>query len=134
MAPKKQENVLGIIGLICAILGGLGVLILPFTLGFTGFISLPLSIAGLVCGLLGKRKVDRGELPGGRGIAQAGFIVGIVGVVLHVLAAIAAVVLLGLLFGAANDVNFQELEDGGRMRGGALRAVLPDASLFSIHR
>ncbi len=50
------------------------------------------------------------------------------------LAAIAAVVLLGLLFGAANDVNFQELEDGGRMRGGALRAVLPDASLSSIHR
>lgn len=96
---------LGIVGLVCSIAG---VLLLLVTIGFFWFLSLPLSVAGLVCGLLGKQKVDRGELPGGRGISQAGFVVGIVGVALHLLAAILFVALLGLLFEAADDIDFEE--------------------------
>ncbi len=102
---------LGIVGLSCAIAG---CALLVVALGFLWFISLPLSIAGLVCGLLGRQKADRGEVDGGRGISQAGFIVGIVGVVLHVLALLVFVVLIGLLLDAANEL---EIEERPRPRG-----------------
>lgn len=84
------------------------------TLGFFWFISLPLSIAGLVCSLLGRQKADRGEVSGGRGVAQAGFIVGIVAIILHLLALLVFVVIIGLILEAANEV---EIEDPQRRRG-----------------
>ena len=102
---------LGIVGLVCSILGALGLLAIVVTLGFfffVGFISLPLSIAGMICGRLGAQKVDRGELPTGRGISQAAFVVGLVGLILHVLTAIVVVVILGLLLGALDSVEIPD--------------------------
>ena len=63
---------------------GVGLLVISF--GLSSIVSLGCSITGVVCGRNGKRKVDRGETPKHRGLAQAGFIIGWVGVGLAVLA------------------------------------------------
>lgn len=96
--PAPEQNPLAIIGFVCSLAGLiLLVAVAPFTFGLSMLFSAPLSIGGLVCGLLGRQKVDHGELSTGRGLAQAGFVLGIVGIVLHVLAVIAGLVLIGLL-------------------------------------
>ena len=63
---------------------GVGLLVITF--GLSSIVSLGCSITGVVCGRNGKRKVDRGESPKHRGLAQAGFIIGWVGVALAALA------------------------------------------------
>jgi hypothetical protein len=113
------------VGLVCSI-AGVSLLLLSF--GFLWLLSLPLSIAGLVCGLLGRRKVDRGDLETGRGLGQAGFVVGIVGVVLHVLAAVALFLFFGALLGAVGELQVPE---GGRPRGLDRTAI---EALFSAFR
>jgi hypothetical protein len=54
--------------------------------GLSTIISLGCAITGVVLSRNGKRKVDAGETPKHRGLAQAGFIVGWVGVGLSILA------------------------------------------------
>lgn len=117
--PGKRDNVLGIIGL-CSSIAGVGLLVI--SLGFLWFVSLPLSIAGLVCGLMGRQRADRGEVDGGRGMSQAGFVIGIVGVVLHVLALLVIVLLIGVLLEAANEVG---IEDPQRRPGLDRSLLLP---------
>lgn len=117
---------LGIVGLVCSVGGVLGLLAIAVTLGFfffIGFVSLPLSIAGMVCGQLGRQRVDRGELPGGRGISQAAFVTGLVAVILHVLAALVLAVLFGLLLSAIDDVDVPA-PDGQEKFDGPARALL----------
>jgi hypothetical protein len=63
---------------------GVGLLVISF--GLSSIVSLGCSITGVICSRNGKRKVDRGETPKHRGLAQAGFIIGWVGVALSVLA------------------------------------------------
>jgi 4-hydroxybenzoate polyprenyltransferase len=63
---------------------GVGLLVISF--GLSTLLSLGCSITGVICSRNGKRKYDRGETPKHRGLAQAGFIIGWVGVVLAVLA------------------------------------------------
>jgi len=92
---------LAIVGLVCSISSVAGLFVFaPFTLGFSMIASGPLAIAGLVCGLIGRQKVDAGELATGRGMAQTAFVVGIVSLVLHALAVVVGVILLGLLLDA----------------------------------
>lgn len=102
--PAPEQNPLAIIGFVCSLAGLiLLVTVAPFTFGFSMLFSAPLSIAGLVCGLLGRQKVDRGELSTQRGLAQAGFALGIIGIVLHVVAVVVGVVLVALLIDALGD-------------------------------
>ena len=54
--------------------------------GLSSVVSLGCAIGGVVCSRNGKRKVDAGETPKHRGLAQAGFIIGWVGVGLAILA------------------------------------------------
>lgn len=105
----SPQNALAIIGLVCSI-SSLATLFVfaPFTLGFSMIASGPLAIAGLVCGLVGRQKVDAGELATGRGLAQAGFVLGIVSLVLHALAVVVGVVLLGLVLEAIDDFDIPE--------------------------
>jgi CHASE2 domain-containing sensor protein len=63
---------------------GVGLLVISF--GLSTIVSLGCSITGAVCSRNGKRKVDRGESPKHRGLAQAGLIIGWVGVALAILA------------------------------------------------
>jgi hypothetical protein len=63
-----------------------GLLVISF--GLSTIISLGLAIAGVICSRQGKRRVDAGETPKHRGLAQAGFVIGWVGVGLSILAII----------------------------------------------
>ena len=94
--PAPQNNDLAVAGLCCS-LSSLVLLVIgvPFTVGFSMLLSGPLGIAGVVCGLLGRQKADRGEA-GGRGMAQAAFVTGIVSLVLHLVVVIAGIVLIVL--------------------------------------
>lgn len=78
------------------------------TFGISFFFSIPLGIAGLVCGLLGRQKVDRGETTQGRDMAQAGFVLGIVSLVLHALAIVVALALIGLLIEAFDNIDLPD--------------------------
>lgn len=63
-----------------------GLAMLLLTVGFSSVVSLGLSIAGTIVSRNGREKVDRGETTQHRGIAQAGFVIGIAGIVLSALA------------------------------------------------
>jgi hypothetical protein len=60
--------------------------LLVLSAGLSTIVSLGCAITGLVCSRKGKRKVDAGETPKHRGLAQAGLIVGWVGLGLSILA------------------------------------------------
>lgn len=101
----QQRNDLAVIGLCCSLASlVLLVVVAPFTLGFSMLLSGPLGIGGLICGLLGRQRADRGEA-GGRGMGQAAFVLGIVALVLHVVAVVLGVVLIGLLIDALDDFD-----------------------------
>ena len=110
-APQA-DNDLAVAGL-CLSLSSLAVLIVgtPFTFGFSMFLSGPLAIAGLVCGLIARQKADRGEA-GGRSMAQAAFVLGIVSLVLHVVAVVLGVALIAVLIESIDDFDVPEPDQG----------------------
>jgi hypothetical protein len=63
--------------------------LLIISAGFSTIISIACAIVGIVYSRKGKKKVDAGETPKHRGMAQAGVIIGWVSLVLSVLATIA---------------------------------------------
>ena len=70
--------------------------LLVISAGLSTIVSIGCAIAGIVCSRNGKKKVDAGETPKHRGLAQAGFIIGWVGLALSILATIAWALVLGL--------------------------------------
>jgi hypothetical protein len=110
--PPQSNNDFAVVAL-CLSLGSLAVLIVgtPFTFGFSLLFSGPLAIAGLVCGILAKQKADRGEA-GGRNMAQAAFVLGIVSLVLHVVAVILGVALIALIIESLDDLDVPEPDKG----------------------
>jgi hypothetical protein len=85
-APTTQNNTLGLIALIVGILS-----IVPLGV-CCPLLGVPAGIAAVVLGIQGQKKADQG-LATNRGQAKAGFITGIVGVVLSVLNFIASLAL-----------------------------------------
>ncbi|TDB99485.1 DUF4190 domain-containing protein [Micromonospora fluostatini] len=81
--PAGQNNTLGLLAMI------LGIASIPLACCYMG---IPLGIAGLVLGFLGKQKADQGQAANG-GQAKAGLICGGIGIVLGILQIIAIVVL-----------------------------------------
>ena len=106
-APQANNDLA--VAALCLSLASLAVLVVgtPFTFGFSMFLSGPLAIAGLVCGVIAKQKADRGEA-GGRSMAQAAFVLGIVSLVLHVVAVILGVALIALLIESIDDFDVPE--------------------------
>ncbi len=92
-APAQEEklgfNVLGLIGMICGILS-----LITF---FVGGASLLLAIAGLVLSCIGGNQVGKSK-----GMAKAGKICSIIGLILGTLGLVACIACGGLLGGAAN--------------------------------
>jgi hypothetical protein len=78
--------------------------LLVISAGLSTIVSIGCAIAGIVCSRNGKKKVDAGETPKHRGLAQAGFIIGWVSLALSVLATIAWALVLGL---AIADEDFK---------------------------
>lgn len=62
----------------------IGLLVISF--GLSSLVSAGCAIGGIVCSRNGKRKVDAGETPKHRGLAQAGFIIGWIALALSILA------------------------------------------------
>jgi hypothetical protein len=93
--PGNGQAVTGFVFSVVAV----SLLVLSF--GLSTIVSLGFSIAGIVCSRIGKRKVDAGETPKHRGLAQAGFIIGWVGVGLSILAIVAWILVLAI--GAGDD-------------------------------
>ncbi|MEJ7789418.1 MAG: hypothetical protein WKF29_05980 [Thermoleophilaceae bacterium] len=74
--------------------------------GLALLVSVPLAIAGLVCGLAGRKKASSGEP--GRRLAGAALTLGIASLVLHALTILLAVVLVGILVESIDDFDIPE--------------------------
>ncbi|MBX6750080.1 MAG: DUF4190 domain-containing protein [Micromonosporaceae bacterium] len=83
-APSNQNNTLGLVSMI------LGIVAIPTICCF--YLGVPLGIAAIVLGYLGKQKADRGEASN-RGQAMAGLICGAVAIALAIVGIILTVVL-----------------------------------------
>lgn len=81
--PRVADNGQAVAGFVLSLVA-IGLLVISF--GLSSVVSLGCAIGGVVCSRNGKRKVDAGETPKHRGLAQAGFIIGWVGIGLSVLA------------------------------------------------
>ena len=104
--PREPDNGAAVAGFTLAVVGG-GLLL--FTAGISSIVSVVCAGLGIFYSLKGRRRVDRGETPKHRSLAQAGFVTGIVTLVLAVLAT-AFWALFGILY--ATDEGFrQDLED-----------------------
>jgi hypothetical protein len=82
-AAREPDNGPAIAGFVLSLVAG-GLLL--FSAGLSSFISLGCAVAGLIYSRKGKRKVEAGETTKNGGLAQAGYIISIVSLVLSVLA------------------------------------------------
>lgn len=103
--PAPPGNSTAITGFVLSVSS---VALLFFSAGLSALflISPGLAIAGTIVGRNGRNKVDRGETTQHRGLGQAGFIVGIVGIVLSILAIVGWVLFFTLV-----DEDFLDEEE-----------------------
>jgi uncharacterized membrane protein YidH (DUF202 family) len=93
--PAQPDNTAAVTGFVLSLVSA-GLLFLSG--GLSSIISVGCSIAAIVLSRKGKAKVERGETQKHHGLAQAGFIIGIVGLVLAVLATVIwALVIVALI-------------------------------------
>jgi hypothetical protein len=91
------------LALTALILGIIGVTLLLLTLGLGFLFTLPCSIAAWICAAQARARIAVGETTAGRGHAQAGYILGILGVVLGVMA------MVGWIAAIASGLDLEEL-------------------------
>jgi hypothetical protein len=91
--PQQQvpDNGQAVAGFVFSLVA-LGLLVI--SAGLSTIISIGCAIVGIICSRNGKRKVDAGETPKHRGLAQAGFIIGWVSLALSILATIAWIIVI----------------------------------------
>jgi hypothetical protein len=92
-APAEPDNGPAVAGFVLALAAG-GLLL--FTGGLSSIVSIGLAVAGIVYALRGKRKIEAGETTKNRGLAQAGYIISIVSLVLAILATLFWILILVL--------------------------------------
>ena len=88
---QVPDNGQAIAGFVLSIVS-LGLLVI--SAGLSTIISIGCAIGGIICSRNGKRKVDAGETPKHRGLAQAGFIIGWVAIGLSILATLAWILVI----------------------------------------
>lgn len=122
--PPDPGNGTAITGFVLSIAS---IVLLVFTLGVSSIFSLGLAIAGTIVGRNGRLKVDRGQTRQHRGLGQAGYVIGIVGIVLSVLSTIVWIV----VFAVVDEINFDEDDDffedefdSARIAGAVLASAL----------
>jgi hypothetical protein len=103
-APTSQQpdNGPAVAGFVLSLVSG-GLLVV--TLGLSSILSLACAILGLVYSRRGKRKVESGETTKNEGLANAGWIISIVSLVLS---AIATLVYVALVIALATDPDFRD--------------------------
>ena len=97
--PDNGAAVAGFVTSMCAA----GLLLISF--GFFGIISLIAAPFGIFYSRKGKRAVDEGRTPKHRGLAQAGFVIGIITFVLSLIATVVAII---FIVAFATDEGFRE--------------------------
>jgi hypothetical protein len=126
--PAQPDNGPAVAGFVLALVGG-GLLFV--SAGLSSLVSVGLAIAGIVYSRKGKKKVATGETTKNAGLAQAGFIIGIVSLILAVLATL---VWLLVLVAAVTDEEFRDdLErefDSSESISAALRVAAAGARLL----
>jgi len=93
-APAEPDNGSAVAGFTLSLVGG-GLLLVSF--GLSSVLSVVCAALGDFYSKRGRDRVDRGETPKHRGLAQAGFIIGLVSLVLAVLATLVYGALLVLV-------------------------------------
>jgi hypothetical protein len=99
--PPQPPNNDAVAGFTCGIIGAS---LLFFTGGLSTIVSLVLGIVAIPYSRKGKRNVDEGRTPKHKSLASAGFVIGIVTVVLSILATIAWILIFTL-------VDWDEIDD-----------------------
>jgi hypothetical protein len=100
--PPQADNGPAVAGFVLSIVS---VSLLFLSAGLSSLISLGCSITGIVYSRKGKRKVQNGETTKNAGLAQAGFVVGIVSLCL---AALATLIWTAVLIAAVSDEEFRD--------------------------
>ena len=127
---RGRQNVLASAGLFFSVVA---IAALAAALGSLWFVSLPLSIAGIVCGQLGLRSIERGEQTGGRGMARAAVVIGLIALAAHLIGLVVAIAFFGLLDNL--EIFFEQYFDLEVMRenvGDVLEAFLVTIQLALI--
>jgi hypothetical protein len=100
--PPEPDNGPAVAGFVLSLVGA-GLLVISF--GLLAFVSLILAIFGIVYARRGKRKVEAGETRKHRGLAQAGFVISIVTLVIGGVLTLLEIV---FLIAYATDEEFRE--------------------------
>jgi hypothetical protein len=100
--PPQPDNGPAVAGFVLSIVS---VSLLVLSAGLSSLISLGCAIFGVVYSRKGKRKVESGETTKNAGLAQAGFIVGIVSVCLS---ALASAIWVAVVVAAVSDEEFRD--------------------------
>jgi hypothetical protein len=100
--PPQADNGPAVAGFVLSVVSAA---LLFLSAGLSSLISLGCSIFGIVYSRKGKKKVEAGETTKNAGLAQAGFIVGIVSLCL---AALATLVWIAVLVAAVSDEEFRD--------------------------
>ena len=101
--PAQQpDNGPAVAGFVLSLVSG-GLLVV--TLGISSIVSLACAILGLVYSRRGKRRVESGETSKNEGLANAGWIISIVSLVLS---AIATLVYVAIVIALATDPDFRD--------------------------
>jgi hypothetical protein len=100
--PAEPDNGPAVAGFVLSVVAG-GLLFI--SAGISSIVSVGCAIFGMVYSRRGKRKVEAGETTKNAGLAQAGWIVGIVSLVL---AALATLIWLAILIAALTDEEFRD--------------------------
>jgi hypothetical protein len=113
--PPAPDNGPAVAGFVLALVSG-GLLLI--SAGLSSIVSLGCAVAGMIYSRKGKRRVETGETTKNAGLAQAGWIIGIICLVLSVLATAGWILVLVL---ALTDEQFQndlerELDDSQGIR------------------
>jgi hypothetical protein len=99
--PQQPPNNDAVAGFTCGIIGAS---LLFFTGGLSTIVSLALGIVAIPYSRKGKRNVEEGRTPKHTSLASAGFVIGIVTVVLSILATAAWILIFTL-------VDWEEIDD-----------------------
>jgi hypothetical protein len=101
-AAREPDNGPAVAGFVLSLVAA-GLLL--FSAGLSTIVSIGCAVAGMIYSRKGKQKVEAGETTKNRGLAQAGFVISIVSLVLSILATAFWVLILVL---ALTDEQFQQ--------------------------
>jgi hypothetical protein len=122
--PPQPDNGPAVAGFVLSIVS---VALLFLSAGLSSVISVASSIVGIVYSRKGKKKVEKGETTKSEGLAQAGFIVGIVSLCLAVLATL---IWTAILIAALTDEEFRDDLEREFDNSETIRAVVRIAVLL----